>query len=90
MTCLLCTSPAVADCLCVACGAKLWACELWRDEPKKAAKMFTDLLGAEGTYDTGSVERDTALLEMTPGPRRIFMQLLEAARAKRAAKEGER
>ena len=25
MICLLCPSPAVADCLCVECGAKLWA-----------------------------------------------------------------
>ena len=36
MICLLCPAIAVADCLCVPCGAKLWACELWRDKPAHA------------------------------------------------------
>jgi hypothetical protein len=75
MTCLLCPSPAVADLLCVPCGAKLWACQKWQSDPKEASRLYSDLLMAEGNTNCGSAEREHAILEMTPGPRRIFMEL---------------
>jgi hypothetical protein len=36
MTCLLCLSAAIADALCVPCGAKLWAAESWAKRPEYA------------------------------------------------------
>jgi hypothetical protein len=88
-TCLLCPSPAVADLLCVPCGAKLWACQKWQHAPKEAARLYKDLLMAEGNTDCGSVEREHAILEMTPGPRRLFMVLHDAALAAHEARNKE-
>lgn len=38
-TCLLCTSEAVADGLCVEDGARLWAAQWWTVDARKAANM---------------------------------------------------
>lgn len=40
MNCLLCPAPAVADCLCVECGAKAWAARLWLDDPDRGYRFM--------------------------------------------------
>jgi hypothetical protein len=39
ITCLLCASNAVADLLCVPCGAKLWAANVWIDDPARGYRF---------------------------------------------------
>lgn len=86
--CLLCASTAVADSLCVPCGAKLWACQKWQNEPKEASKIYMDLVGAEGNHDCGSVERERALLATREISTRLgFFAALESCRLQREIHE---
>jgi hypothetical protein len=39
MKCLLCENAAVADGLCVPCGAKLWAANVWLDDAHRAYRF---------------------------------------------------
>lgn len=84
-TCLLCPSPAVADSLCVPCGARLWAARV-RAEPCR----LPDLLALFEEGQAGD-ERSKALVEIsTAQAGQAFLAHLKAKRAERAAKEGER
>ncbi len=60
--CLLCPSPAVADSLCVSCGAKLWAAEKWRDNPTEAALYRAIMIGG-GRCTREQLERVQAITE---------------------------
>jgi hypothetical protein len=86
MICLLCESPAVADCLCVPCGAKLWAALTVAQ--RKAEKT------PSGTqYGDWYRERSAAMEALWEGcedepdynKASAFLSRLEAARAARAA-----
>jgi hypothetical protein len=72
-TCLLCPSPVVADGLCVPCGARLWAAELWDRDPWNVPSQ-------------SETSRQNAIQELnTPYAARAFLDRLEAARKARAA-----
>ncbi len=82
VTCLLCPSPAVADALCVPCGAKLWAAKEWL---YGAPDTFLRIAGklAAGTL---APERVAALDCITSGAEAMdFLVSLEAAKALRLA-----
>lgn len=82
MTCLLCPSPAVADCLCVACGAKLWAAKEWEERPDAAAQLVAAVRPPKN-----QLARWLAIVLMRSEWQRVaFRSDLEAAKAKRAAK----
>ena len=88
ITCLLCPAAAVADALCVPCGAKLAAAKLWEKNPIafKAAVRLAEL--PLETFAVVHRERMAALRIITtereaPG----FLAALESARAKRLADE---
>jgi hypothetical protein len=74
--CLLCDLPAIADCLCVPCGAKLWAV------------LVTDLMhDAAQMPPEWQQERAKAMKEVRHVPTRVdFLARLDAARAARDAK----
>jgi hypothetical protein len=101
MTCLLCTSLAVADCLCVPCGARLWAAKLWEKDPAIAAQLADKRLDGAPTVALAMVteERVRAIQAMrSEGARRglfaalescrLQRQIHESAKAERAAKDG--
>jgi hypothetical protein len=77
--CLLCSSPAVADGLCVDDGARLWAAE-------RRIDGATEHPCKVPTFDLWRA-RNLALFELpTPEAARAFLDKLEAARkARRAA-----
>jgi hypothetical protein len=91
MTCLLCLSPAVADGLCVPCGARLWAAELWRDDYAEALDLQATIIAA-GVVPPRHIERAKALVEHVPTRRaaEIFLGRLDAARAERKRAEDAR
>lgn len=79
MKCLLCPAIAVADCLCVPCGAKLWA-----------SRWFVLMSEAANIPEEWQTERVKALREIaTPNVARNFMQRLDAARAEHDKKNAE-
>jgi hypothetical protein len=88
MTCLLCASPAVADLLCVPCGAKLWAAKLFTEDPSKAAAIRREPW--KWKLLRGNPERAHALDMMTLQEALDTQTRLEAKKTERAAKEGER
>lgn len=91
MICLLCPSPAVADCLCVPCGAKLWAARLWNEDPHAAAECLRTPPPAKTKWGTIFTEHTMALADMVNGERAaVFLTRLESAKAERAAKGGSR
>jgi hypothetical protein len=76
MTCLLCDLPAVADLLCVPCGAKLWAAEMIAllDVAAQAPKEWQEA-------------RAKALQELGgPAGARLFLLLHSIARSNHVAK----
>lgn len=92
MICLLCPAVAVADSLCVPCGAKLWAAKEWHSRP---THMQT-LLFVEGMecavcrgectcpLPNGFEERARAIQEInTPSQASDFLAHLEARKALR-------
>lgn len=84
-TCLLCPSQAVADGLCVADGARLWAAKLWESDPLLA------LAGALDRRPWQNEERRRALRELdTQEEATVFLARLDAARAERKRAEDER
>ena len=85
ITCLLCPSPAVADCLCVVCGAKVWAAQLWEREPITALYRSRQVMAGD-LPDVGSEERVDALRAIpSAGAAECFLETLKAARTQRAA-----
>lgn len=82
MNCILCPSTAVADGLCVPCGAKLWAARLWATRPKTARMCAHD--GAMTDADPERVKAIRAMYTMEHA--KAFIRCLEAARAKLDAK----
>ena len=77
--CLLCPSPAVADALCVPCGAKLRAATDWQRDPVDPLKLLFPRTG----------ERAKAIFEInTLSKASDFLARLEAAKAERLRKEG--
>lgn len=58
------TSPAVADGLCVECGARKWAAELWRDNASRASD-----LGSKTRYYE---QHKTPLIGFTESAMRLF------------------
>lgn len=87
MTCLLCPAPAVADALCVPCGAKLWAAEEWQKDPTLAAWHEYCAQYPVGNADVDlPKERRDALCEIsTPSKASDFLAHLEAKKAARLA-----
>jgi hypothetical protein len=80
-TCLLCSSPAVADGLCVPCGAKLWAARLWQCD-MSAARARVNGARASAHVDT----REAAVCEIDgPLQASTFLAEYESAKAARAA-----
>lgn len=78
-TCLLCSAHAVADFLCVECGAKKWAASLWSLRPTVAQELLDDVdyYGFDGP-------RNDAMRELrTPETSHAFLARLEAARKTR-------
>lgn len=86
-TCLLCTYPAVADGLCVADGARLWAAMLWRDDRGGAITLQADIIAA-GVVHPDHIHRAKALVESVPtlAAATTFLAHLDAARRERDAK----
>ena len=75
MKCLLCKSVAVADCLCVECGAKLWAAQ------------FVQLIHQPYKEAHESDERAKALREFCdPNDACAFLRHYDTARATHEAK----
>jgi len=86
--CLLCPAVAVADCLCVPCGAKLAAAKLWEKDPIafKAAVRLAEL--PLETFAVDNRERMAALrIISTEREAHDFLAALESARAKRLEEE---
>jgi hypothetical protein len=82
--CLLCPSPAVADSLCVPCGAKLWAAKEWEKDPEGMANK-RDYPPAEVLYVP---QRAEALKYMrTPSAACNFLAALESCRLQREIHE---
>lgn len=86
--CLLCESEAVADLLCVPCGAKKWAAV----QLLRGSNFVRELLGPVPAYSTRKEreglwkDRETAMRELsTPESARAFLARLEAARKAREA-----
>lgn len=78
--CLLCPSPAVANGLCVPCGARLWA-----------AKMRQLLIECAALSCELQQERAGALREMAiAGAPEAFIARIDAARAERKRAEDEK
>lgn len=77
MKCLLCDFAAVAECLCVPCGANLWAAQV------------TDLMEVASALSAPEQqERARALREMrVPTNRAAFIAALDDARAMKRARE---
>ena len=91
ITCLLCPAVAVADSLCVPCGAKLAAAKLWEKSPIafKAAVRLAEL--PLETFAVDNRERMAALrIITTEREARGFLAALESARAKRLAEEAQK
>ncbi len=88
MICLLCEAVAVADCLCVACGAKLWAAKLWEKQPLTFAAGVRIAALPFKNEQTEARER-TAALRVITTPREAveFLSALEAKRAVRKASD---
>jgi hypothetical protein len=86
MTCLLCPSPAVQDCLCVPCGAKLWAAEVWIDDPMRGHRFF---LRHEKGLRPPSRPEHAARLEAFGVITNLFLarQLKEEFNTKKAARD---
>lgn len=79
-TCFLCPSPAVADGLCVSCGAKKWAADLWERDMHEARKRVN---GAREGAVRGD-ERELAVCQIDgPHHARAFLSRLDAARKAR-------
>jgi len=88
MKCLLCESVAVFDRLCVPCGAKLWACELWEKHPTQAHNERMLVVERDNSHFAADYhERANALRESIKGPRDAvaFRFTLTVARAARDA-----
>jgi threonine/homoserine efflux transporter RhtA len=81
MTCLLCPSAAVADLLCVPCGAKLWAAQLWEKNPLAFAAGVRIAALPFKNEDTVALERTAALRVITtPREAHGYLASLEAAK----------
>lgn len=86
-TCLLCTSNAVADGLCVEDGARLWAANVVIADPSIARKMYGAKVVSHGPRTGEWQARFDALGEIdTPAKATAFLARLDAARAERDAK----
>ena len=81
-TCLLCLSPAVADCLCTPCGTKKWWAEVLIDRPASAAGLVKSptWMAAIGEPRANAI-RDIEDQQAA----RAFRDRLEAARKAREA-----
>lgn len=99
MQCLLCESNAVADALCVPCGAKKWTAELWhRDEHLAGARVQHALWVQPSDEPKRPAWREAIVWHLDNGDRilaaldvqtreaaRAFLDRLEAARKAREA-----
>lgn len=84
ITCLLCSTPAVADGLCIADGARKWAADLWLAKPS-IAWVWT-YQARNGHYPALDNERNEALVEFTsPQDARDFLDRLDKAQEERKA-----
>lgn len=90
-TCLLCPSEAVADGLCVADGARLWAANEWSADVD-FARDTRDIVLAARFVPPEHVHRARAIAEdiNTPDKAVAFLSRLDAARAERKRAEDER
>lgn len=68
MICLLCPAIAVADCLCVPCGAMVWAAKEWEERPYNANQMTR--FDLRKSLDPAVAERVKALQAMRSGSAR--------------------
>lgn len=82
VTCLLCPSPAVADGLCIECGAKKWWATLATSSPIAAGVVASSAQTNEARRRWP--ERVSAIRELsTPQDARAFLAKLDAARKAR-------
>jgi hypothetical protein len=87
-TCLLCPSPAVAELLCVPCGAKLWAARLWVKDPETVTMWVTgDIPRNLGKLPDNL--RGIALRELSRPTAMDFLAQYDAARATHEARNKE-
>lgn len=93
MTCLLCPAIAVADRLCVPCGAKRWWADIVtiivRERPALALVDFGSMVNGPKSLD--DVERFNASKALpTIDACHDFLAALESARANRLADEAQK
>lgn len=89
MICLLCPSPAVADGLCVADGARLWAARLWCDDYDMAVRVANNMRLLRTIRDNSP--RAMAFSHVPDCiTARAFLARLDAARAERRRAEDEK
>jgi hypothetical protein len=87
-TCLLCTSPPIADLLCVPCGAKLWAARLWvKDSETVAMWVSGDIPRNLGKLPDNP--RGFALRELSRPTAMDFLASYERAHATHEARNKE-
>lgn len=86
--CLLCLSPAVADGLCVADGARLWAARARSSYPEasRAALVNHDLGHCKMQEEQASALREIRTFTLAD----VFIARVAAARAERERAEDER
>lgn len=68
--CLLCPSPAVADGLCVPCGAKKWAADLRVNRPIVARMMSSWKPRADALREIATLESAHAFLDKLDAARK--------------------
>lgn len=88
-TCLLCTSEAVADGLCVEDGARLWVSVLWTDSPAEAVayQRLAPVVDNFPKHSREAPDRCKAILESVRNPQEAvaFLARLDAARASKGS-----
>jgi hypothetical protein len=95
MTCLLCPAVAVADSLCVPCGAKLWVSLRYENEYTETCDERSRIIQGRFDYHPALKERENAMRELDGKAAFQFgarychaLQIWKAKKAERAAMEG--